>query len=178
MLQNQNGHQKDLSVLIISFSSSLQIDKASLLAKAVERVRDLKQLTATIPKNNNFPSEHDEIVVLPSASEHSSTASSVPTIFEASVCCDDRADLLPELIETLRGLRMRTLRAEIATLGGRVRSVLLVARERGEEIDEDEISIASGELLRDALRALVDRQMAATSDRPKRRRMVDMSFAQ
>jgi transcriptional regulator CBF1 len=73
---------------------------------------------------------------------------------------------------------MRTLRAEIATLGGRVRSVLLVARERGEEIDEDEISIASGELLRDALRALVDRQMAATSDRPKRRRMVDMSFAQ
>ncbi|KAF3330854.1 transcription factor bHLH106-like protein [Carex littledalei] len=156
-----------------------KIDKASLLAKAVERVRDLKQLTATIPKNQNFPSEHDEIVVLPSTSDSSSTASSVPTIFEASVCCDDRADLLPELIETLHGLRMRTLRAEIATLGGRVRSVLLVARERGddEERDEDEVSVGSGECLRDALRALVDRQMAAASDRPKRRRMVDMSLA-
>ncbi|KAJ4751598.1 basic helix-loop-helix (bHLH) DNA-binding superfamily protein [Rhynchospora pubera] len=155
-----------------------KIDKASLLAKAVERVRDLKQLTATIPKNQNFPSEHDEIVVLPSISD-SSTSSSVPTIFEASVCCDDRADLLPELIETLRGLRMRTLRAEIATLGGRVRSVLLVARERGvdDDRDEDEMPVGNGELLRDALRALVDRQMAATSDRPKRRRMVDMSLA-
>jgi transcriptional regulator CBF1 len=73
---------------------------------------------------------------------------------------------------------MRTLRAEIATLGGRVRSVLLVARERGEDIDDNEISIASGEFLRDALRALVDRQMSATSDRPKRRRMVDMSLTQ
>lgn len=74
---------------------------------------------------------------------------------------------------------MRTLRAEIATLGGRVRSVLLVARERGdnEERDEDEVSVGSGECLRDALRALVDRQMATASDRPKRRRMVDMSLA-
>lgn len=163
--------------LVLFPPSSQQIDKASLLAKAVEKVRDLKQLTSTIPKNNNFPSEHDEIIVLPSSSE-ASTASSVPTIFEASVCCDDRADLLPEMIETLRGLRMRTLRAEIATLGGRVRSVLLVARERGEEEegDEEEVSICSGEFLREALRALVDRQMAATSDRPKRRRMVDMSL--
>lgn len=75
---------------------------------------------------------------------------------------------------------MRTLRAEIATLGGRVRSVLLVARERAdneERDDDDEVSVGSGEFLRDALRGLVDRQMAATSDRPKRRRMVDMSLA-
>ncbi|KAJ3669358.1 hypothetical protein LUZ60_011308 [Juncus effusus] len=158
-----------------------KIDKASLLAKAVERVRDLKQLTSTIPETNNFPSEHDEIIVLPSNSTISTSSHQASTIFEASVCCDDRADLLPDLIQTLRGLRMRTLRAEIATLGGRVRSVLVVARERGddhEEGDEDEEgSIDGGEFLKDALKALIDRQMAGNAERPKRRRIIDVSLA-
>lgn len=143
----------------------LQIDKASLLAKAVERVRDLKQRMAGIGAESAaatpqlFPTEHDEIVVLASSGG----------VFEASVCCDDRSDLLPGLIDTLRALRLRTLRAEMATLGGRVRNVLVLARDAGAEDDD-----GGGDFLKEALRALVERHGAAAGagDRPKRRRTV------
>ncbi|XP_008788501.1 transcription factor bHLH106-like [Phoenix dactylifera] len=146
-------------------------DKASLLAKAVERVRDLKQRTADITETQLFPTENDEIVVLPSSSSNGERS-----VFEASLCCEDRSDLLPELIETLRSLRLKTLRAEIATLGGRVRNVLVLAKEKEEYEEEAEEGEGSGgAFLRDALKALVDRPVS--DDRSKRRRVVDRGLA-
>lgn len=164
-----------------------KIDKASLLAKAVERVRDLKQRMAGICEVapvHLFPTEHDEIVVLASGGGRGAAA-----VFEASVCCDDRSDLLPELIETLRALRLRTLRAEMATLGGRVRNVLVLARDAGGEDGgatgdgDDHVDYSgstdggsSGDFLKEALRTLVERPGAAAGDRPKRRRVSDMNM--
>jgi hypothetical protein len=162
----------------------VQIDKASLLAKAVERVRDLKQRLAGVGEAapaHLFPTEHDEIVVLASGG----------AVFEASVCCDDRSDLLPELIETLRALRLRTLRAEMATLGGRVRNVLVLARDTTNDGADVHGGVATGDdggygrsdlaascidgnggdFLKEALRALVERPGAGAGDRPKRRRV-------
>lgn len=163
-----------------------KIDKASLLAKAVERVRDLKQRAAGVGEAapaHLFPTEHDEIVVLASGSG---------AVFEASVCCDDRSDLLPDLIETLRALRLRTLRSEMATLGGRVRNVLVLARDvvdggGGAVAGGDDgyggraadsaggATDGGGDFLKEALRALVERPGAA-GDRPKRRRVSDMNM--
>ncbi|OEL16900.1 hypothetical protein BAE44_0022084 [Dichanthelium oligosanthes] len=159
------------------------IDKASLLAKAVERVRDLKQRVAGVGEAapaHLFPTEHDEIVVLASGG----------AVFEASVCCDDRSDLLPELIETLRALRLRTLRAEMATLGGRVRNVLVLARDvdgggvvgdddgygRANSAGSVEGNGSGGDFLKEALRALVERPGAGGGDRPKRRRVSDTNM--
>ncbi|XP_010922068.1 transcription factor bHLH106 [Elaeis guineensis] len=146
-------------------------DKASLLAKAVEHVRDLKQRTADMTETQLFPTENDEIVVLPSSSSNGEGS-----VFEASLCCEDRSDLLPELIETLRSLRLKTLRADIATLGGRVRNVLVLAREKEEyEEEKEEEEGSGGAFLRDALKALVDRPVS--DDRSKRRRVVDRGLA-
>ncbi|KAJ6854087.1 transcription factor bHLH106-like [Iris pallida] len=142
-------------------------DKASLLARAVEHVRDLKQRTAEIAEARLLPTEADEIVVVPG----SSCSGRGPVVFEASVCCDDRTDLLPELIETLRSLRMRTLRAEIATLGGRVRNVMVLTGETDERVEDD-----GGRLLKDALVALVNRS-GGSQDRSKRRRTMDPQVA-
>lgn len=141
--------------------ASLQTDKASLLAKAVEHVRDLKQRTAEISGDPRlFPSEHDEIIVLPGSD-------GCRPVFEASLCCDDRSDLLPELIETLRSLRMKTLRAEMATLGGRVRNVMVLAREKDDQcMDEEDVGF-----LKEALVALVNR--SGSPERVKRRRVMD-----
>ncbi|KAJ8491298.1 hypothetical protein OPV22_013019 [Ensete ventricosum] len=144
-------------------------DKASLLAKVVERMKDLKQRTEEIADTQFFPTETDEIVVLPSSAAISGQRSA----FEASLCCEDRSDLLPELIETLRSLHLKTLRAEIATLGGRVRNVLILAKdeEAYEDADDDDDDDSGGAFLRDALKALVDRSLPA--ERCKRRRLVD-----
>ncbi|RWW23793.1 hypothetical protein GW17_00011937, partial [Ensete ventricosum] len=144
--------------------------KASLLAKVVERMKDLKQRTEEIADTQFFPTETDEIVVLPSSAAISGQRSA----FEASLCCEDRSDLLPELIETLRSLHLKTLRAEIATLGGRVRNVLILAKDEEayeDADDEDDDDDSGGAFLRDALKALVDRSLPA--ERCKRRRLVD-----
>ncbi|PKA49155.1 Transcription factor bHLH106 [Apostasia shenzhenica] len=152
-------------------------DKASLLAMAVERVRELKQRTAEIAQAHFFPTETDEIIVLPgthnSVSDDSGSGPPAAAVFEASLCCEDRSDLLPELIETLRALRMRTLRAEMATLGGRVRNVLVLAKEKDEEYAGSESSGDGGGLLREALRAVVSRAPLAGGERAKRRKMID-----
>ncbi|KAF8748272.1 hypothetical protein HU200_013017 [Digitaria exilis] len=183
LMLNYCGKNKRFIILLM-LVMSLQIDKASLLAKAVERVRDLKQRVAGVGEAapaHLFPTEHDEIVVL---------ASGGGAVFEASVCCDDRSDLLPELIETLRALRLRTLRAEMATLGGRVRNVLVLARD---VVDDDGVVAGDdegygggsiegnggGDFLKEALRALVERPGAGGGgDRPKRRRVSDTTNMQ
>lgn len=139
-------------------------------------MKDLKQRTEEITERQQstsfMPTETDEIVVLPSSA--SIITGALPPTFEASLCCDDRSDLLPDLIDTFRSLRLKTIRAEIATLGGRVRNSLVLAKENDDE-DEDEDKEGEDKLdgaafLRDALKALVDRPLPA--DRCKRRRHV------
>ncbi|MQL77609.1 hypothetical protein Taro_010022 [Colocasia esculenta] len=152
-----------------------KIEKASLLAKAVEHVRDLKQRAAECGETDDLPTETDEISVytgdLP-------TATGRRPVLRASLCCEDRSSLLPELAETLKSLRLRVLRAEIATLGGRVRNVLVVAGD--DEIGEEEEVGSGGDgqqaaFLRDALKALVERPGAGGLERPKRRRVLNRS---
>ncbi|EEE68741.1 hypothetical protein OsJ_27423 [Oryza sativa Japonica Group] len=57
-------------------------------------------------------------------------------VARASLCCEDRADLIPGIARGVAALRLRARRAEIATLGGRVRSVLLIAAVEEEDPDE------------------------------------------
>ncbi|KAE8683550.1 bHLH106 protein [Hibiscus syriacus] len=120
-------------------------DKASLLAKVVQRLRELKQQAVEITEMENLPSETDEIRVL--SCDYSSDGTS---IFKASLCCEDRSDLLPELIQILNSLHLKTLRAEMATLGGRIRNVLVVAADKDHGIE-------SVRLLQNALKSLLER---------------------
>ncbi|XP_021893378.1 transcription factor bHLH106-like [Carica papaya] len=152
-----NSHLNKLRTLLPCNSKT---DKASLLAKVVQRVKELKQQTNEISGLESFPSETDEISVL--SGECSSDGR---LIFKASLCCEDRSDLLPELIEILKSLHLKTLRAEIATLGGRIRNVLVVAA------DKDHSSVESVHFLQNALKSLLER--STSNDRSKRRRALD-----
>ncbi|GAV59422.1 HLH domain-containing protein [Cephalotus follicularis] len=134
-------------------------DKASLLAKVVQRVKELKQQTLEITDVETFPSESDEIAVL--SSDHLSDGR---LIFKASLCCEDRSDLLPDLIDILKSLHLKTLRADMVTLGGRIRNVLIVAA------DKDH-SVESVHFLQNALKSLLKR--SSGSERSKRRRVLD-----
>lgn len=139
-----------------------QTDKASLLAKVVQRVKELKQQTSEITNLETVPSETDEISVLSSGG-----AGDGRLIFKASLCCEDRSDLIPDLIEILKSLHLKTLKAEMATLGGRTRNVLIVAAEKDH-------SIESIHFLQNSLRSLLDR--SSSGDRSKRRRGLDRTM--
>ncbi|XP_044467900.1 transcription factor bHLH106-like [Mangifera indica] len=154
-----NSHLDKLRTILPCNS---KIDKASLLAKVVQRVKELKQQALQLTDLESFPSETDEITVL--SGDYSSDGR---LIFKASLCCEDRSDLLPDIIEILKSLHLTTLKAEIVTLGGRMRNVLIVAAEKDH-------SIESVHFLQNALKSLLER--SNSSDRSKRRRMLDQKI--
>ncbi|KAK4797014.1 hypothetical protein SAY86_029340 [Trapa natans] len=151
-----NSHLDKLRSLLPCNSKT---DKASLLAMVVQRVKELKQQTLDISAVEMLPSETDEITVL--SCDYSSDGK---LIFKASLCCEDRSDLLLDLSEILRSLNLKMLRAEMATLGGRVRNILIVAA------DKDQ-SVESVHFLQNALKSLLER--SNSSERSKRRRVLD-----
>ncbi|KAL6195985.1 hypothetical protein ACLB2K_031602 [Fragaria x ananassa] len=153
-----NSHLDKLRSLLPCNSKT---DKASLLAKVVERVKELKQQMSEITELETFPSEADEITVLCSSEDEYSNNGGI--IFKASLSCEDRAELLPDLIEILKSLHLKTLKAEMATLGGRIRSVLIVAADKDHTIE-------SVPFLQNAFKSLLER--SNSSERSKRRRRV------
>ncbi|CAN4118383.1 unnamed protein product [Withania somnifera] len=161
-----NSHLHNLRTLL---SCNSKTDKASLLAKVVQRVRELKEETSKIMQSEtNFPSETDEITVLSS----NDCLADGRLLIKASLCCEDRLDLIPDLIETLKSLRLSPLRAEMVTLGGRIRNVIVLAadhKESNNNIDHDESFLLS---LRNALRSILQRSSNGAGERGKRRRVL------
>lgn len=98
---------------------NMQTDKASLLAEVIQHVKELKRQTSLIAETSPVPTEMDELTV--DASDEDGKF-----VIKASLCCEDRSDLLPDLIKSLKALRLRTLKAEITTLGGRAKNVLFI----------------------------------------------------
>ncbi|GAB4851767.1 hypothetical protein Ancab_031167 [Ancistrocladus abbreviatus] len=154
-----NSHLNSLRALLPCNSKT---DKATLLAKVVQRVRELKQQTSHIMEVNGFPSETDDLAVY----TDQELSEEGKLILRASLCCEDRADLFSDLIDTLNNLQLKTLRAEVSTLGGRVRNVLIVSGEM-DQCGGNECAA----FLHDALKGVIER--SKTSDRMKRRRRVD-----
>ncbi|THG04352.1 hypothetical protein TEA_014975 [Camellia sinensis var. sinensis] len=115
-----NNHLAKLRSLL---PSTTKTDKASLLAEVIQHVKELKRQTSLIAETSPVPTEVDELSVDASDDEDGKF------LIRASLCCEDRSDLLPDLIKTLKALRLRTLKAEITTLGGRVRNVLFITGE-------------------------------------------------
>ncbi|TKW10420.1 hypothetical protein SEVIR_6G163400v4 [Setaria viridis] len=131
--QRINSHLARLRSLL---PNTTKTDKASLLAEVIEHVKELKRQTSAVlgaagegeeeeasaaaRRNLLLPTESDELAV--DAGEDGEGR----LLVRASLCCEDRAGLIPDIARALGALRLRARRAEIATLGGRVRNVLLI----------------------------------------------------
>lgn len=160
---------QDFSLSYVSYFSS-QTDKATLLAKVVQRVNELKQQTLEI-SNENVPSETDEISVL---NFENCSNDDGRIIFKVSFCCEDRPDLMQDLVETLKSLQMETLYAYMTTIGGRTRNDLVVVG------NKEQHSVESVKLLQNAFESLLERSNQSVMmghgggrERSKRRRPLD-----
>ncbi|OIW03200.1 hypothetical protein TanjilG_11837 [Lupinus angustifolius] len=157
-----NSHLNQLRTLLHCNSKT---DKASLLAKVVKRVKELKKQTSDITELETLPSETDEITILSISDEdYSDLVGDGRLIFKASLCCEDRSDLIPDIIEILNSLHLKTLKAEMVTLGGRTRNILVVAADKYH-------SIESIPFLQNSFKSLLER--SNSSDRSKRRRRLN-----
>ncbi|KAF8399168.1 hypothetical protein HHK36_015033 [Tetracentron sinense] len=142
-----NTHLAKLRSLL---PSTTKTDKASLLAEVIQHVKELKRQTSQIAEVSPVPTEIDELTV--DASDEDGKF-----IIKASLCCEDRSDLLPDLIKTLKALRLRTLKAEITALGGRVKNVLFITGEEQSENSEQQQQQYSISSIQEALKAVMER---------------------
>lgn len=144
-----NNHLAKLRSLL---PNTTKTDKASLLAEVIQHVKELKRQTTLISETSPVPTEIDDLTVDNAAVEDGKF------VIKASFCCEDRSDLLPELIKTLKALHLKTLRAEITTLGGRVKNVLFITGEEdddsGDQQQQLQYSISS---IEEALKAVMEK---------------------
>ncbi|GAB2295615.1 hypothetical protein Dimus_029771 [Dionaea muscipula] len=169
--QRINHHLHRLRTLL---PCNPKTEKATLLTKVVEKVRELNQQTLEMLTEQQevcIPSDTDDLAVSCATGEATNDGK---LILKASLCCEDHGDLLLDLISTLNSLRLKTLRAEMSVVGGRIRNILVVSVEtddqgHGDDDDDDNVT-----LLRNALGGIIERsRIAAGSDAQKRRRRLD-----
>jgi len=121
----------------------------------IQQVKELKRQTSLIVEMSTVPTESDELTV-------DAIDEDGKFVIKASLCCEDRSDLLPDLIKTLKALRLRTLRAEITSLGGRVKNVLVITGDEeensntnnGEQSMQQQYCISS---IQEALKAVMEK---------------------
>ncbi|CAO2181002.1 unnamed protein product [Urochloa humidicola] len=125
-----NAHLATLKRMV---PDTRQMDKATLLARVVDQVKHLKRKASEATQSMALPPETNEVFVeLHTGDSGVVVAGTDRMIYiKASISCDDRPDLIAELIQAFHGLKLRTVRADLTSLGGRVQHVFVLCREEG-----------------------------------------------
>lgn len=148
--QRINAHLATLRTLLPAAS---RMDKAALLGEVVRHVRELRGEAAGAAVA--VPGEGDEVGV-EEGHQHRFChgGERAARRVRAWVCCADRPGLMSELGRAVRSVSARAVRAEIATVGGRTRSVLELDV-GGRHHDGEGTSTSSRPALQAALRAVL-----------------------
>ncbi|XP_022777312.1 transcription factor bHLH30-like [Durio zibethinus] len=109
-----NAHLETLRTLL---PCREKMDKATLLGEVIRQVKELKKNATEVSKAFLVPMDDDEVRVEPCVDEANGTSS-----FKASICCDYRPELLTDLRKALHALPIKMVKAEISTLGSRLRN--------------------------------------------------------
>ncbi|KAI5355725.1 hypothetical protein L3X38_008620 [Prunus dulcis] len=127
--QRINTHLSTLRTLL---PNTTRTDKASLLAEVVQHVRELRRQAGDLARQDGgsccggttgsepwpFPGESDEATV--------SYCDGEARLLKATLCCEDRPGLNRDLIQAIRSVEARAIRAEMMTIGGRTKNVVVM----------------------------------------------------
>ncbi|KDP41473.1 hypothetical protein JCGZ_15880 [Jatropha curcas] len=158
--QRINAHLSTLRTLL---PSSTKTDKASLLAEVVHHVKELRKQAAHVARQDRdsccgsesesekywpFPGESDETIL--------SYCDGETKTMRVSVCCEDRPGLNRDLSQAIRSVKARAVKAEMMTVGGRTRSVVVLQwGSGGGGGGEEDVGV-----LRRALKAVVENRVS------------------
>lgn len=147
------------------------MDKASLLGRVIEQVQDLKRKASDINRVSRVPGEVDQVSVECSTSynyKHTSSTQDGNCLYiNASVCCEDRPHLFAELSEAFHRLRLRTIKADMISLGGRMQSVFTLCLNKE---NENVCMTSFKESIKHTLGVLVSKEKEASNPFLSRRR--------
>ncbi|CAI9784390.1 unnamed protein product [Fraxinus pennsylvanica] len=150
-----NGHLATLRSLI---PGTNKMDKAALLAEVINKVKELRGNVTEATRGILVPTDIDEVRVEQEADQHDGASISI----RASLCCDYRHEILSDLRLALESLPLKTVKAEIATLGSRMVNVFVVTgcnTENVENCSEDCQPLIDS--VRQALKSVLDKFYAS-----------------
>ncbi|ONK62478.1 uncharacterized protein A4U43_C07F4300 [Asparagus officinalis] len=168
-----NSHLSTLRRMVPDANNKM--DKAALLARVIDHVKDLKTRTSNIDKTLSIPAEENEIAIeLAKESENSATSTTGDFYMKASVSCDDRPDLFVSMMRAFHGLKLRTVGADITSLGGRAQVVFVLC---GGDQYGSNVSLRSlTESLKDALGRIIEVDVGLTSVSSSKRQRLLQSY--
>ncbi|CAN1748705.1 Transcription factor bHLH51 [Linum perenne] len=134
-----------------------KMDKAALLQSVIEQVRDLKNKANEVEKKLTIPSEIDEISV-----DYCENSNNNNVFIRASLSCEDRPELLSELIRMVKGQRLEIVQADITSVGGRIKSVFVFCNNGGEGGSEEEKISSAVSGIKQSLNVVLSRIASAT----------------
>lgn len=148
-----NAHLATLRTLLPNL---IKTDKASVLAEVVRRVRELKKATSELATDRHDECNGCNACVLPGDMDEVNLQRSEidNTTHIATLCCEDRPELIVDLTRALGSVKGKVVKAEMATVGGRTKSVLWVRGVGGG---------APEGLLKRALKVVVDKPSSSSS---------------
>ncbi|KAL2496803.1 transcription factor bHLH [Forsythia ovata] len=149
-----NGHLATLRSLI---PGTNKMDKAALLAEVINKVKELRGNVAEATKGTLVSTNVDEVKVEQQGDGHDGASFSI----RASLYCDYRHEILSDLRVALESLPLKTMRAEIATLGSRMVNVFVVTGCNTVNVENTEDCQPLIDSVRQALKAVLDKFYAS-----------------
>lgn len=151
----------------------VQSDKASLLAEVVQHVKELRKQADDVARRHDgylscssgsesgsdqtvdtdpwpFPGESDDATL-----SYCCEGAGKPKLMKATVSCEDRPNLNHDLTQAIRSVRAKAVRAEMMTVGGRTKSVVIM---QWPDVGEEEVGA-----LERALKAVVENRALVSS---------------
>ncbi|XP_061350146.1 transcription factor bHLH30-like [Gastrolobium bilobum] len=161
-----NAHLDTLRSVI---PGAKKMDKASLLAEVIRHMKDLKTNAAQASEGLMIPKDNDEVRV----EEQEGGLNGFPFSIRASLCCEYKPGLLSEIRQALDALHLMIRRAEIATLGGRMKNVFVIISCKEQNFEDAEYRQFLAGSVHQALSSVLDRFSVSQdiSETRKRRRI-------
>lgn len=145
-----NAHLDTLRTVI---PGANKLDKASLLAEVITHLKELKINAAEASEGLMIPKDNDEIRV----EEQESGLNGFPYSIRASLCCEYKPGLLSDIRQALDALHLMIIRAEIATLGGRMKNVFVIISCKEQNFEDVEYRRFLAGSVHQALKSVLDR---------------------
>lgn len=99
------------------------MDKATLLTEVISQLKELEKNATEASERFVIPTDIDEVKV----EQEEDGLDGAPYSIKASLCCNYKPGLLSDLRRVLEALHLSIVKAEIATLEGRMKNIFVMA---------------------------------------------------
>ncbi|KDP31789.1 hypothetical protein JCGZ_12250 [Jatropha curcas] len=149
-----NSHLDTLRNLV---PGAKKMDKASLLAKVISYLKELKSTAAEASEGFLVPTDTDEVRV----EGQENGLDGTPCIIRVSLSCDYKPGLLSDLRQALNKLQLTVMQAEIATLEDRMKNVFVMTSCKEGHSENTEVRTILASSVHQAIRSTLDKFSAS-----------------